>query len=413
MSLKHFYLVKSGVSMGAFQYQALKKSGSSCKGVLEADSERHARQLLREQGLIPSQINLLKKNKSSKTAKKIKGQDLSLFTRQLATLLSASLPVEEALKGVAEQTENNKIRELIIALRAKVLEGYSLAQALNEYPDSFSDLYKATINAGEHTGNLDVVLEELAQYIEHQQQTKQKVQQALIYPGLMIFVSICIVSFLLQFVVPKIIDVFSSSNQNLPFITTVLIKCSDLFKTFGIYIFSLFILSVFIIKKSLAFPKFKYNWHKLLLKFPLISYLIQSINVARYFHTFSILFKAGVNVLDAMKVSSSLINNQVMRVNFDKALVRVKEGVAINQSLKETQFLSPMSLHLIASGEKSAKLSEMMQRCAFHLDNEVKRLIDTGLTLLEPLIILCMGGVVLFIVLAILLPIFSMEQIQL
>lgn len=399
--------------MGAFQYQALKKSGSISKGVIEADSQRHARQLLREQGLIPSQVNLLKKTKTNKTNTKIKGQDLNLFTRQLSTLISASLPVEEALKGVAEQTEKSKTRELIYALRAKVLEGYSLAQALNEFPGSFSELYKATINSGEHTGNLDVVLDELAQYIEHQQQTKQKVQQALIYPALMILVSICIVSFLLEFVVPKIIDVFTTSNQTLPLITNILIKFSDFFKTFGLYIISLFILSIFLFKKALSIPKFKFKCHKVILKFPLIAYLIRSINVARYIHTFSILFKAGVNVLEAMKVSSSLINNQVMRKNFDKAIIRVKEGVAINQSLKETGFLSPMSLHLIASGEKSGQLAQMMQRCAFNLDNEVKRLIDTGLTLLEPLIILFMGGVVLFIVLAILLPIFSMEQIQL
>lgn len=400
-----------GYILGAYQYQALKKSGNSCKGVIEADSERHARQLLRDQGLIPTQIHTLKKTYSSKHSDKLSAQDLSLFTRQLATLLAAGIPVEEALRGVGEQTDKDKIRRLIIGVRSKVMEGYALAQAMAEYPYVFPELYRATVAAGEQTGRLDLVLEKLADYTENQQQIRQKIQQALIYPALMIIVSTIIIGFLLAFVVPKIIEVFTASGQSLPEMTSVLIAISAFIKVYGLYLLVLLIIAVIVFRRSLANPRVRIAWDGLVLKLPIVSYLVKSINVARYIHTFGILFAAGVNVLETMQVSASLVSNLVMRNAFDMAATRVKEGAGISLSLKESGFLKPMAVHLIASGEKSGQLSTMMERAAQHLDNEVRRLIDTALTLLEPLIILLMGAVVLFIVLATLLPIFSMEQL--
>jgi general secretion pathway protein F len=397
--------------MGAYQYQALRKSGNSCKGVIEADSERHARQLLRERDLIPTQINTLNRNHSSKHSEKLSAQDLSLFTRQLATLLAAGIPVEESLRGVGEQTDKDKIRRLIIGVRSKVMEGYALAQAMAEYPYVFPELYRATVAAGEQTGRLDLVLEKLADYTENQQQIRQKIQQALIYPALMIIVSTIIISFLLAFVVPKIIEVFTTSGQSLPEMTSVLIAISDFVKIYGIYVLILFIAFIIGFRKSLANLRIRLAWHRLILKLPITSYLVRSINVARYIHTFGILFAAGVSVLETMQVSASLVSNLIMRNAFDLAATRVKEGAGISLALKDTGFLKPMAIHLIASGEKSGQLSTMMERAAQHLDNEVRRLIDTALTLLEPLIILLMGAVVLFIVLATLLPIFSMEQL--
>lgn len=398
--------------MGAYQYQALKKNGSTSKGVLEADSERHARQLLRDQGLIPTHIQVLTQQRSGNKGKgKISAADLSLFTRQLATLLAAGIPVEESLRGVSEQTEKDKVRELIIGVRAKVLEGYGLAQAMSQYPQAFPELYRSTVGAGEQTGHLDVVLEKLADYTENQQQTRQKVQQALIYPVIMIIVSLGIISFLLSFVVPKIIEVFTSSGQTLPGMTEILINLSNFVKSYGLYTLLGIILAISVFKKSLNNIKIKTAWHRLLLKLPVISYLVKTINVARYIHTFGILFAAGVSVLETMRVSASLVTNLVMRHAFDTATIKVREGSGINEALKETGYISPMAIHLIASGEKSGQLSAMMERAASHLDNEVKRLIDTSLTLLEPLVILFMGAIVLFIVLATLLPIFSMEQL--
>ncbi|MCW8450902.1 GspF family T2SS innner membrane protein variant LspF [Legionella quinlivanii] len=396
--------------MAAYQYLALNKSGSNAKGVIEADSERQARQLLREKGLIPTQIKAVHKQQTHVKGR-LSAQDLSLLTRQLATLLAAGIPVEESLQGVSEQTEKDKARELVIGVRAKVLEGYSLAQALGEFPNAFPELYRATVGAGEQTGRLDMVLEKLADYTENQQETRQKIQQALIYPSLMIIVSTAIISFLLAFVVPKIIEVFTSSGQTLPEMTKLLITFSDFIKHYGLYVVGSIVLLIFGFRRSLRNIKIKTGWHKLLLRLPVISYLSRSVNVARYIHTFGILFAAGVSVLETMRVSASLITNLVMRQAFDVAATRVREGTSISHALKETGFLNPMAIHLIASGEKSGQIATMMERAASHMDAEVRRLIDTALTLLEPLVILMMGAVVLFIVLATLLPIFSMEQL--
>ena len=397
--------------MGAYQYQALKKSGSTMKGLIEADSERHARQLLREQGMIPLQIQTLKKRALTKHRDALSSADLSLLTRQLATLLEAGIPLEESLRGVGEQSEKTSVRQLIIGVRAKVTEGYSLAQSMADYPNAFPKLYRATVAAGEQTGRLDAVLDKLADYTENQQRTRQKIQQALIYPSLMIVVSTAIIGFLLAFVVPKIIEVFTSSGQSLPSMTHVLINISEFMKSYGLYLLIALIALGIGFKQSLKSPRVKQMWHKGLLKLPIARYLITSVNGARYIHTFGILFAAGVNVLDTMQVSASLISNVVMQDAFDIATIRVREGTAISLALKETRYLSPMTMHLIGSGEKSGQLAAMMDRAALQMDREVQRMIDTALTLLEPVVILLMGAVVLFIVLATLLPIFSMEQL--
>lgn len=397
--------------MGAYQYQALKQNGGTTKGIIEADSERQARQLLRERGLIPVQIQTQAQQKIANSKSKLSAADLSLVTRQLATLLAAGIPVEESLRGVSEQTEKDKVREVVIGIRSKVLEGYGLAQAMAYYPNAFPELYRATVGSGEQTGRLDLVLEKLADYTEKQQTTRQKVQQALIYPIIMIIVSISIISFLLTFVVPKIIEVFTNSGQSLPAMTQVLINISHFVQSYGLYVLIILILAIMGFKRSLRNPKIKTAWHGFLLKLPMISYLVKTINIARYIHTFGILFASGVSVLETMRVSASLVTNTVMKQSLDTATIKVREGGSISESLKETRYISPMAIHLIASGEKSGQLSNMMERSASTLDNDVNRLIDTTLTLLEPMVILLMGAVVLFIVLATLLPIFSMEQL--
>lgn len=397
--------------MPAYQYQAITKTGVTDKGIIEADSERQARELIRNKGLIPTNINPISRHKNSVSKIHIKTADLALMTRQLATLLSAGIPVEESLKGVSEQTEKENIRQLLYGVRSKVLEGYALAQAMGEFPEAFPELYRATVGAGEQTGRLDVVLEKLADYTENQQTTRQKIQQALIYPSLMIIVSTAIISFLLAFVVPKIIEVFTSSGQTLPEMTRLLIYISDFVKHYGLYCLVGIILFFYIFKRLLREEHIRFYWHRLLLRLPITSYLIRATNVARYIHTFGILFSAGVPVLETMRVGASLITNLPMRAAFDRATIKVREGTSVHLALKDTNYISPMAIHLIASGEKSGQIAQMMEKAANHMDNEVKRLIDTALTLLEPLVILLMGGVVLFIVLATLLPIFSMEQL--
>lgn len=261
------------------------------------------------------------------------------------------------------------------------MEGYGLAQSMAEFPHAFPELYRATIAAGEQTGNLDMVLEKLAEYTENQQKIRQKVQQALIYPTLMITISIAIVSFLLAFVVPKIIEVFTTGGHTLPTMTLILIKISRFIQNYGIYVGIVIILTAMLFLHCLKNPRFLLKWHTVLLKIPLFSYLIKSVNVARYIHTFGILFAAGVNVLETMRVSASLINNKIMQSAFNNATIQVKEGKAISLALNGTKFITPMTNHLIASGEKSGSLAPMMEKAAQHLDNEVKRIIDTALTL--------------------------------
>lgn len=396
--------------MGAYQYQAINSQGAQKRGLIEADSERHARQLLREQGFIPMALHSVMKRKQT-ARDKLKVQDLALMTRQLATLLSAGIPVEEALQGVCDQTEKEKVRTLIMGVRTKVLEGFGLAHAMGEFPHAFPELYRATVASGEQTGHLDTVLEKLADYTEAQQAIKHKVQQALIYPALMIFVSSGIISFLLAFVVPKIIEVFTSSGQSLPTATLILMSISHFIKQTGWYVLGVMVLFMIIFRQLIKKPHIKLYWHRTLLYLPMVAYLSKTSNAARYIHTFAILFSSGVNVLETMKVSASVVTNLIMREAFMKASDKVREGAPIHLALKQTHFLNPMAIHLIANGEKSGQLSTMMSRAASHLDNEVNRMIDTSLTLLEPLIILMMGAVVLFIVLATLLPIFSMEQL--
>jgi len=397
--------------MSAYQYIAIKQTGQTIKGVIQADSFRHARQLLQERQLIPTHISILKKELQIDSKIKLSTQDLALFTRQLATLLAAGIPIEEAMQGVGEQSEKDLTKRLIIGVRVKVTEGYALAHALGEFPKAFPELYRATIAAGEQTGRLDKVLERLADYVENQQRIRQKIQQALIYPALMITMSTAIIGFLLTFVVPKIIDVFTSSGQTLPIMTRILIYISDFIAADGLYFVCFIMLAIGAFSWGLKKPIFRKKVDQTLLKIPFIAYFIRTTQIARYIHTFSILFGSGVNILETLRVATQVITNSRMRDSLNTAAVQIKEGRSVHVALKESTWLTPMSIHLITSGEKSGLLAAMMERAAQHLDEEIKRLIETGLTLLEPLVILIMGAMVLFIVLATLLPIFSMEQL--
>ncbi len=400
--------------MGAYHYTALTSAGKTQKGSLEADSASEARKLLRQRDLTPLTVDsITEKTKTGDrlfARKRLRLHELALVTRQLATLLAAGLPIASALSAVVEQVEKPHIKNIMVGVRSRVQEGYSLANALRQFPQAFSDLYCATVGAGEQTGHIDDVLIRLADYIEQQQTIREKIQQALIYPTLMTLVSISIVIFLLVFVVPKIIGVFSSTGQSLPETTLILIGISNFVKHFGLYVLIALIAAGIIFKRLLKRPAFRERWDNILLRTPLIGYVIKTINTARFARTFGILSAAGVEVLESMRVAASLITNIPMRQSINSASDRVREGTAIHTALKQTQFFSPMTIHLIASGETSGRLEEMLQRAAQTQDSAVSRLIETGLTLFEPMIIMIMGAVVLFIVLAILLPIFQLDQ---
>ncbi len=406
--------------MSAYHFVAINREGQEQKGVLEAESEKHARQLLRDRSLIPVKVKSVDTKKSSVNSsafssitksRGLSSKDLALITRQLATLLSAGLPVEEALGAVAEQTEKARIKGLILAVRSKVVEGHALASAMREHPQAFSSLYAATVAAGEKTGHLDKVLERLAEYTEQQWQMRQKLRTALIYPCMIVLVAIGIVGFLLEYVVPKMIAVYANLKQTLPWMTEVLISISHYLRDYGLYTLLTILLIVFIIYRAIkSSDRLREKYHLFLLRLPLIGYSIRTANTARFSRTLSILSAAGVPIIEAMTISAQLMTMIPMRKAVTEAVHRVGEGASIHLALKQTGYFSPMSIHMMASGEASGQLENMLERVAKNQEDDISRLIEVGLALFEPAVILLMGAVVLFIVLAVLLPIFNLND---
>jgi general secretion pathway protein F len=402
--------------LAAFHYVAINSKGEKQKGTLEAETAKQARQQLRDKGLTPIEVHPTQQHKAVKRFKsfgkpRITSKELSLLTRQLATLLSAGLPVEEVLTTVAEQTEKPASKGLVLSVRSKVVEGHSLASALQDFPEAFSALYCSTVAAGEKSGHLDKVLQRLADYTEQQFNMRRKIQNALIYPALMVLISIGIVGFLLEYVVPRMVSVYSNIGQTLPGMTQMLLSFSALVQSYGLYFLLLIIAGIYLVKRRVKNNvSFKEKLHASVLRIPIIGNAIKVINTARFSRTFAILSSAGVSVLEAMSISSQLITNLPIRKSVEEAAKRVREGANISLSLKQTGYFPPMSIHLIASGESSGQLENMLERAANNQDNEITSLIETSLTLFEPMIILVMGAIVLFIVLAVLLPIFQLDQ---
>lgn len=402
--------------MTAFHYTAIDKNGAQQKGIIEADSLKNARQLLREKNIIPLEVSLAQQKKlrqlNFSRKQTLSHKELMLITRQLATLLAAGLPIAEVLTTVAEQTEKTSAKGLILSLRSKVLEGFSLAAALKEFKENFSELYIATVAAGEKSGHLEIVLTRLADYTEQQFNMRKKILNALIYPAIMIIVSIGIVGFLLEYVVPRMVSVYNNMGQTLPTMTQMLISLSSVIQNVGIYILILICCSYFFFRHKLKKNVFlRAKFHRTLLRLPLLGNAIKVANTARFSRTFAILSAAGVPVLDAIAIASQLITNLPIRYSVENAAKKIREGANIHLALKQTRYFPPMSIHLIASGEASGQLENMLERSANNQDNEIATLIETSLTLFEPAIILIMGAIVLFIVLAVLLPIFQLDQL--
>lgn len=405
--------------MSAFNYIAIDNSGKEVNGVFEGDTAKYVRQQLRLQGLLVIEISLVEEKSKSKSqgfsllslTHRISVADLALFTRQLATMLGAGIPLEEALLSVAEQSEKKYIKSIITAVRAKVLEGFSLAQAMHEFPRVFSHLYCSTVAAGEKTGRLDLVLERLAEFSERQNEVSQRITQALIYPSIIIMASFGIIFFLLSYVVPKIIGVVQTNGQTLPMPTLILMGLSHFIQAYGIYLFIMLIIAAIVWWQMLKESHIRFGWHKTILGLPLFGRTSKLINTARFSHTLAILTAAGVEVIDAMNTATETTRNLVIRKALQNATKQVREGVMIYRALKETGYFPAMSVYLIASGENSGKLEEMLKRAADNQEKDVERRINILLTLFEPLIILIMGSIVLFIVLAILLPILNLDQL--
>jgi len=406
--------------MAAFEYTVLDPKGREKKGVIEGDTARQVRQLLRDRGLMPLHIETAaakeKKQEHSAarftTRRGISATDLALFTRQLATLVRAALPLDEALSAVGQQTEKQRIKSMIFAIRARVMEGHTLAAGLSDFPRVFPDLYRATVAAGEQSGHLDTVLDRLADYAESRQQMAQKVAQATIYPAILTVIALLVVIGLLTYVVPQIVEVFTNTGQQLPFLTRAMIGLSEFLQSYFILLVIGLALAGYGIKKFLQIPVNRQKYHRNLLRLPVIGRLVRGLNTARFSRTLSILNASGVPVLDALRLAAPVVSNLPMQAAIVDAAARVREGSSIHQALDRSKLFPPMTLHLIASGETSGNLEDMLDRAAVQQERELETLIATFMGLFEPLLIVTMGVVVLLIVLAILLPIINMNDLM-
>jgi len=374
---------------------------------------------LRSQNLTPLEVSessakakLSNKGSSSTSFRgSISTAELSLITRQVATLTASGTPIEEALTAVSQHSEKQKIKSLILSVRAKVLEGHSLAAAMRDYPKVFPEIYQATVSAGEQSGHLDAVLERLAEYLENRQSTQATVKKALIYPSMLVIASVGIVAFLLGYVVPQVVQVFDSMNQELPWLTKTMLALSALVREWGLIIALSLVVAYILFGRAMNNESFKYKVHSLQLRLPIIGRLIRGFNASQFARTLSILAASGVPVLQALDIASQVISNRPMRAAVNTAASQVREGATLSGSLQKTGYFPPMMLHLLASGESSGQLDSMLEKAATHQEREVDSLISLFLGLFEPIIILIMGGAVLAIVLAILLPIFQMNQL--
>lgn len=403
--------------MSAFEFSALDTTGRSHKGLLEGDTPRQIRQQLRDKGWTPLTVEQVRQKESRKGSfnvslrRGISATDLALIARQLATLVRAGLPIEETLRAVSQQTEKARLKSMLLAVRARVMEGHSLAVALGDFPSAFPNLYRTTVAAGEQSGYLDVVLERLADYSESKQQLNQKMTLALIYPALLTIVAILVVTALLAFVVPKVVQVFDNIGQQLPIATRILIALSDFIRDYGLILLGVIVLLSVGFRFLMRHEGPRYRYHQLLLKLPLVSRLVRGLNAARFARTFSILTASGVPVLDGLRISSQVVSNLPMRAAVEEAASKVREGASLHAALERSRYFPPMTIHLIASGESSGNLEGMLDRAAISQEREMETLMAALLGLFEPLLIIGMGGAVLFIVIAILLPIFDLNQL--
>jgi general secretion pathway protein F len=402
--------------MGAFEYTAIDTGGKERKGILEGDTPRHIRQLLREKQLLPVTVSEVaqkeaKRQRSFSLTRGVSTADLSLFTRQLATLVRAGLPLEESLLAVSQQTEKPRVQSIILGVRARVMEGHPLADGLADFPRVFPEIYRSTVAAGEQSGKLDSILERLADYTEGREQIRQKILAAMLYPIVLSIMCFAIVCGLMVYVVPKVVAVFESAKGKLPLITQILIATSDFVRNYGIYMLIAVGLAVFLFRRWLRNPNNRRIWHRLQLRMPLVGKLSRGFNTARFTRTFSILSASSVPVLEALRISGEVVTNLPMRDAVAEAAARVREGAAIGRSLGVSKLFPPMTIHLISSGESSGELESMLERAAISQERELDGLLAGMVGLLGPLLIVGMGGFVMAIVFAMLLPIFEMNQL--
>ena len=401
--------------MPAFRYEAADAAGKTDKGVIEADSARQARTVLRARGLTPLVVDALgaqaTKRGGSSFGKRLSAQENALVTRQLASLLVAGLPLDEALAALADQAERPYVGELLAAIRAEVVGGSSLSVALAQHPKDFPDIYRALVSAGEHSGNLGLVLSRLADYIESRNALTSKIKLAFTYPAIVTVVAFAIVIFLLSYVVPQVVSVFANTKQKLPTLTIIMLWLSDFVRNWGWLAAIVLVAIGALIRNLLKQPALRLSWHKWLLTAPLFGKLVRGYNTARFASTLAILTSAGVPILRGLQAAGETLNNVALKTNVEDASTRVREGTSLARALAAQNQFPPVLVHLIRSGEATGNLPAMLERAAQGEAQELERrtLFLTGL--LEPALILTMGVVVLLIVLAVLMPIIEINQL--
>jgi general secretion pathway protein F len=406
--------------MTAFTYAALDDSGKEKKGMMEADSPRQVRQSLRDQGLAPLRVDINQAagvTQSSNTSlgfaygPSIKVGELATVTRQLATLIQSTMPLEEALTAISQQSESARLTGIIYAVRSKVMEGHSLADSMGDFPKAFPSLYRATVAAGEHAGHLELVLNRLADYTENAYKSRQKTKLAMLYPVILFVMSVSIVSGLMAFVVPDIVEVFVGQGKELPMLTLALIAISDFIVSYWLLVIVLLAMAVSGFRYVLQSKPVKLRWDRRLLLMPMIGRFSKGSNTARYTSTLSILISSGIPLVDAMNISAAVIDNTFLQQSVKQAAQKVSEGGSLHQSLAENGYFPPIMIHMIASGEASGDLDNMLSRIAENQQRELDDLVAALVGMFEPIMLLCMGFAVLIIVLAVLQPIFDLNQL--
>lgn len=397
--------------MALFDYQAANAQGRIEKGQLDADSPRGARQLLRGRGLTPVQVSAARSAGSGWGARRLSASELAWATRQLASLLAASLPLEGALSAVIEQAERPHVAQALTAVRADVRAGQRLTVALAARPRDFPPIYRALVGAGEDSGDLARVMERLADYIEERNALQAKVLTAFIYPAAISLVSVAIVIFLLSYVVPQVVTAFVQARQTLPMLTQVMLAASAFVRSWGVWAGLGIAALVVAWRLALRRPELRLRWDAMLLRLPMVGRFVLGVNSARFASTLAILLDAGVPLLRALEAARQTLGNALLARCADDVSARVREGAALGAALKVQNVYPPILVHLVASGEKTGSLAPLLDRAAQTISREIERRAMALTALLEPTMILVMGGVVLTIVLAVLMPIMEMNQL--
>lgn len=403
--------------MPAFEFRSLDQNGKVKKGVVEADSARQARQQIKSRGWVPLEVNPSREAKEPKglaerlsLTGRLKLAEQALVTRQLATLIRGGLPVEQALSAVARQTELPRVERIVLGVRSRVMEGFGLAASMAEFPRAFPELYRATVAAGEQSGHLEQVLEQLADYLETRQDTGRSVSQAMIYPAFIMGFSVLVIIFLMSVVVPKMAEVFNNMDQELPLLTRITIGASEFVQNWLWLMALTAVVAVVAFSRAMANPAFRHQVHVRLLGLPLVGGLIRTADSARLAGTLAILSRSGVPLVEALSICSEVVGNLAIRRSVADATRQVREGGSLSKALERSGWFSPMLVQMIASGEQSGELEQMLLRAADYQERNLSNSVQAMVNLLGPVMLLLMAGVVMLVVLSVILPMLNLNS---